>query len=49
MPLSSGGGGAEVKTEEQIAGRSGYFPVFSVSRKKLKKLEKKPLDTTEST
>lgn len=48
MPLSSGGGGAEVKTEEQIVGKSGYFPVFSVSKKKLKKLETKPLGTTES-
>lgn len=42
------GGGAEVRTGERIVGKSGYFPVFSVSKKKLKKPEIKPLHTTAS-
>ena len=44
-----GDGGAEARLGEQIVGKSGYFPVFSVSKKKLKKPEIKPLHTTAST
>lgn len=42
------GGGAEVRTGERTVGKSGYLPVFSVSKKKLKKLEIKPLPITVS-
>lgn len=41
-----GNRGAEVRTGKLIMGKSGYFPMFSVCRKKLKKPEIKPWHTT---